>query len=63
GIVNKSLFPQNGIFKLKDAGLSGKYRMRDLWRQKDLGEIEGEYHLEVLGHATQFIKLSPVAAQ
>ena len=33
--------------KWSDLGLTGKQRVRDLWRQKDLGEFDGSFTTKV----------------
>ena len=38
-------------------GLKGKYRIRDLWRQKDLGEFEGSFETEIRHHGVVMIRI------
>ena len=40
-------------------GLEGRWLVRDLWRQKDLGIYSVQYSAEVLGHATHLVRLFP----
>jgi alpha-galactosidase len=40
--------------------LQGKQRIRDLWRQRDIGVIEGSYGTEVPRHGVSLIRLTPV---
>lgn len=58
-----------GLFNLAEHGttvsvtwsqlkFSGKKSVRDLWRQKDLGRFEGEFHLPVAPHGAELIKVS-----
>ena len=46
--------------------LTGTYRMRDVWRQKDIGTYTGEYHAtvsaEVAPHGVVLVQLIPAAA-
>ncbi len=42
-----------------DAGLSGKHQIRDLWRQKDLGTFDGEFHALVAPHGIVLVRTSP----
>ena len=42
----------------KELGLIGKQKVRDLWRQKDLGEFEDGITLEVPYHGVQMIKIN-----
>ena len=41
-------------------GLEGKWRVRDLWRQCDLGVFSGKFTDAVPHHATRLIRLFPV---
>lgn len=43
-----------------DLKLTGKQRVRDVWRQKDLGEFEGYVALPVAPHGAELIKITPV---
>lgn len=45
---------------LKQLGISGKAIVRDLWRQKDLGEFEGIYQTKTPYHGVSFVKITPV---
>jgi len=40
-------------------GISGKQVVRDLWRQKDLGEFSDKLEMEVPYHGVVFVKVSP----
>lgn len=41
-----------------DLGLTGKRFARDLWRQKNLGEFEGQIAIEVAPHGAELIRIS-----
>ncbi|HNY29112.1 MAG TPA: putative Ig domain-containing protein [Candidatus Sumerlaeota bacterium] len=41
-------------------GLPGKMRVRDLWRQKDQGEVEGAIKATVPSHGVMLYKLTPI---
>ena len=45
------------VVKWADLGLKGKYIVRDLWRQKDLGTFEGEFKSAVPQHGVIMIQL------
>ena len=45
---------------LKQLGINGKANIRDLWRQKDLGEVNGSFETQVPYHGVTFVKISPV---
>ena len=40
-------------------GLVGRWRVRDLWRQRDLGVFGDHYTAEVPVHATQLVRFFP----
>lgn len=40
-------------------GISGKQIVRDLWRQKDLGEFSDKLEMEVPYHGVVFVKITP----
>ena len=40
-------------------GLSGKYHLRDLWRQKNLGQFIDNYNTRVQPHGVVLIRISP----
>lgn len=41
-----------------ELGIEGKFKVRDLWRQKDLGEFENSYEAEVPYHGVMMLKIS-----
>jgi alpha-galactosidase len=40
-----------------DLKLSGKQTVRDLWRQKDLGQFEDKFEMSVAPHGAELIKI------
>jgi alpha-galactosidase len=46
------------ILKGADLGINGKFKVRDAWRQKDLGEFEEEFSTEVPYHGVVLVKVS-----
>ncbi len=40
-------------------GLKGSYKLRDVWRQKDLGTFTGTYQTEIRHHGVVMLKLVP----
>ena len=59
GLMNGSFTAQAITFDLAAAGLEGTWNVRDVWRQCDEGACAGTYRAQVLGHATQLVRLSP----
>lgn len=45
------------ILKWKDLGIKGKYIVRDLWRQKDLGVFEDEFKADVAQHGVIMVSV------
>jgi len=45
--------------KWEDLGISGKQIVRDLWRQKDLGEITGSFTAKVPRHGVLLLRIRP----
>lgn len=45
---------------LKELGLGPKVAIRDLWRQKNLGEFRGSYEGRVPYHGVSLLKITPV---
>lgn len=44
----------------KELGISGRYIVRDLWRQKDLGVFKEEFKAKVTKHGVVLVSLTPV---
>ncbi len=47
--------------KWSDLGLTGRYIVRDLWRQKDLGPFDGQFSAPVGRHGVVLVSIRPVA--
>lgn len=60
GFFNMSNKKEKIEYRLADIGIQGKQQIRDLWRQKDLGEFENLFPAEVNSHGVVFVKLTPV---
>ena len=45
------------VLRWSDLGIKGKYIVRDLWRQKDLGVFEDEFATDVKPHGVVMISL------
>ena len=44
--------------KFSEIGLAGKWKVRDLWRQKDLPDMAGSLTLKVPAHGVVLLKLT-----
>jgi alpha-galactosidase len=58
GLFNRGDMPVSISAKWSDLGISGKQVVRDLWRQKDLGEFGDQFSAEVGRHGVILIKVS-----
>ena len=52
--------PRTVTARLADLGIRGKCRVRDLWRQKDLGVFEGKFEAAVLVHGVVLVRIFPM---
>ncbi len=60
GLLNANFIEQDITLDLAASGLEGGWRVRDLWRQVDEGEVRGVYTAKkVPGHATHLVRLWP----
>jgi len=58
GLFNRDEMDMKVGVKWSELGISGKHKVRDLWRQKDLGAFEDEFSTMVPRHGTVFVKIS-----
>lgn len=47
-------------FDFNQIGLQGKFRLRDVWRQKDIGTFSQSWQTEIKHHGVLLLKMSPV---
>ena len=57
GLFNRSTKPAKVTARWADLKIAGKRRVRDLWRQKDLGSFEGEFSADVRPHGVVMVQL------
>jgi alpha-galactosidase len=60
GFFNLSDDSRKITASLTDLGLSNRQKIRDLWRQKEIGELKGSFSPEVARHGVMLVRLSPV---
>ena len=48
------------VFDFAKAGLNGKWKLRDVWRQSDLGEFNGLFQTEIRHHGVVMLRMYPV---
>ena len=57
GLFNLGDAPAKLAVSWTDLGLTGKQRVHDLWRQKDLGKFKGEFQTEVPRHGVALVQV------
>ncbi|MGA2683649.1 MAG: NPCBM/NEW2 domain-containing protein [Verrucomicrobiota bacterium] len=60
GLFNLSPGDARVVAKWSELGLTGKQRVRDLWRQKDLGEFTDQFEATVPPHGVVLVRMWPV---
>ena len=59
GLFNRGELESKVAANWSELGLSGKQIVRDLWRQKDLGEFENQFSENVPRHGVLLLRLRP----
>jgi alpha-galactosidase len=59
GIFNRSELEGGYTLKFSDVDIKGKQSVRDVWRQKDLGEFSDEFEMTVPRHGVVLVRLAP----
>jgi alpha-galactosidase len=59
GLFNTGELPCPVTVKWNELGVSGRQTVRDLWRQKDLGDFQGQFGATVPKHGVVLVKISP----
>jgi alpha-galactosidase len=57
GLFNRGAAPAGATLKWADLGLSGKLKVRDLWRQQDLGKFRDKFETTVGRHGVALLKV------
>jgi alpha-galactosidase len=60
GLFNRSGGELQMTAKWSDLGLDGKQKVRDLWRQQDLGEFTDQFAATVPSHGVVLVRIWPV---
>ena len=60
GLFNRGRWPAKITVNFRDLHLRGKQRIRDLWRQSDVGTFAGSYTALVPRHGAMLVRLSRV---
>ena len=59
GLFNRAQGEETVTASWADLGLSGKHKVRDLWRQKDVGSFSDKFEVKVPRHGVVLVKVSP----
>jgi alpha-galactosidase len=59
GLFNLSESSRKMSVSLTGMGLDGRWEVRDLWRQKEIGAVSGALSAEVARHGVALVRLSP----
>ena len=60
GLFNRGVWKSEIKVRWSDLGIAGKQMVRDLWRQKDIGDFSEEFKASVPRHGVVLIKITPV---
>ncbi len=60
GLFNRGELASPVTARWSDLGISGKRRVRDLWRQEDRGAFEGSFQAPVARHGVVLVRLYPL---
>jgi len=59
GLFNLADEPRAVVARWSDLGLRSPHRVRDLWRQRDLGVFDGALEARVLAHGVVLVRIFP----
>jgi alpha-galactosidase len=59
GLFNRGENADMVTARWTDIGIKGKQKVRDLWRQKDIGVFQDEYKVQVPRHGVALIRIWP----
>lgn len=59
GLFNLAETPSNVSVQWDALGIKGFQKIRDVWRQKDLGEINNQYSVQIARHGVMLVRMWP----
>jgi alpha-galactosidase len=59
GLFNRDEMDMTVAVRWRELGIQGRQRVRDLWRQQDLGTFDGDFSSVVPRHGALFVKVTP----
>jgi len=60
GLFNVGEVETTVTVRWSDLGIRGKHRIRDLWRQKDIGVFKDSFEAKVPRHGVVLVRLFPI---
>jgi alpha-galactosidase len=60
GLFNLSQTARKIAVNWREIGVEGRLLSRDVWRQRDLGAVEGQFAFEVAPHGVMLVRLFPI---
>ncbi len=63
GMFNLAESPQTIRVTWDQLSLNGRHRVRDLWRQRDVGVVDEEYRVKIPTHGVMLVRLWPATGQ
>jgi hypothetical protein len=57
GLFNIGTSAADAQANWSELGLNGSHRVRDLWRQRELGQIENEFRTKVPAHGVVLVRI------
>jgi len=57
GLFNRGEMPAKVVATWKDVGVQGPQRVRDLWRQQDLGQMQERFEADVPRHGVVLVRI------
>ncbi len=62
GLFNTTQIATNIAVSWKDLGIEGPHRVRDLWRQKNLGTYKNRFEAKVQRHGVKLVRIFPMSS-
>ena len=62
GLFNLNEMPLKVTAQWSDLGLTGQQKVRDVWRQRDIGHANGEFSAVIPRHGCLLLKITPSSA-
>ena len=62
GLFNTAEIATNIAVSWKDLGIEGPHRVRDLWRQKNLGTFKDRFEAKVPRHGVKLVRIFPTSS-